>query len=40
MSINDVHYQRTFTANELDNLPQTFKTMVLNGHLEVTVYNK
>jgi len=40
MSVNDVHYQRTFTANELDNLPQTFKSMVLNGHLEITVRNK
>ncbi len=32
---NNAYYQRTFTINELDNLPQVFKNMILNKHIEI-----
>lgn len=32
---NNAYYQRIFTINELNNLPQVFKNMILNKHIEI-----
>ena len=36
---NNAYYQRTFTVNELDNLPQIFKNMILSKYIEVKTIN-